>query len=665
MPGGWTGSSLTRPSSVNRHRWNWWVANSPIHLESNRTYAFVLDCMGDCEGGNYVDIGRTGSDEQDPSTLPGWSIGDAMMCKDKHSMGMAGSAWSGNFVLAVDGTFRLNPGEPTPQIRIEGVPVSAGGRRSLDGSEASLTVSDARVREEPGATLSFAVALGSSRTQALTLHYETLDGTATAGEDYVRAAGRLVSAPGETRHTIKVPVLDDAHDEGEETLTVHLYDTEGAPLAGAVATGTIVNSDPIPKAWLAQFGKIVGAQIVDAVHGRLLGNPSTHVTVAAKPLWQPGEDNTMKAPAVPISPTVSRFLWRSDAGSADATRRVSPPASSFHLSTPTSGERILSAWGHVATGGFDVRSDDMRTDGTVTTGLVAMDVETDRWLFGAAASRSSADGSYGVGPAVEHERIIQSTLSILFPYVRFAPNDRTSLWALAGVGTGEQTVETPSGPLGSGIAMRMGALAATGTLLPTAATGAPGVTVRSDLLWVRMESDPVEIPRRLAATSSSYTRLRLVAEAFREFVFGRRGTLTPAFQLGVRHDGGDAGDGSGIEVGAALRYERARIAEVGAALRYERARIALEATVCGLLAHEQRGYEEWGASCAFRIEPEDSGLGLSFTFVPTIGAAPSGRDRLWQLQDAADLADSDEFARAGGLETELAYTMRTTSLHPD
>lgn len=63
-------------------------------------------------------------------------------------------------------------------------------------------------------------------------------------------------------------VLDDAHDDGTETLTLRLSDAAGTPLAGAEGTGTIVNGDPVPRVWLAHVGKTVGAQVADAVSGR-------------------------------------------------------------------------------------------------------------------------------------------------------------------------------------------------------------------------------------------------------------------------------------------------------------------------------------------------------------------------------------------------------------
>ena len=142
-----------------------------------------------------------------------------------------------------------------------------------------VSVADARVREADGATLDFAVTLDTASTATVTVDYATADGTAKAGEDYTATSGTLSFAPGETEKTVSVPVLDDAHDEGEETLALTLSNAAGARVADGAATGTIVNADPMPKAWLARFGRTVGGQVVDALASRLDGGGESYGTV--------------------------------------------------------------------------------------------------------------------------------------------------------------------------------------------------------------------------------------------------------------------------------------------------------------------------------------------------------------------------------------------------
>ena len=106
----------------------------------------------------------------------------------------------------------------------------------------ALSVADARVDEAPGAVLAFAVTLNRAASATVTVDYATADGTATAGADYTATSGTLTFAAGETAKTVDVTVLDDAHDDTEETLTLTLSNASGARIRDGEATGTILNS---------------------------------------------------------------------------------------------------------------------------------------------------------------------------------------------------------------------------------------------------------------------------------------------------------------------------------------------------------------------------------------------------------------------------------------
>ena len=81
----------------------------------------------------------------------------------------------------------------------------------------------------------------------------------------------------------------------------------------------------------------------------------------------------------------------------------------------------------------------------------------------------------------------------------------------------------------------------------------------------------------------------------------------------------------------------------------------MEASARTLIAHEDSGYREWGASGSVRLDPGASGRGLSFTLAPTVGAASSGVERLWSLEDARGLAANEEFEAERRLNAELGY----------
>ena len=82
----------------------------------------------------------------------------------------------------------------------------------------------------------------------------------------------------------------------------------------------------------------------------------------------------------------------------------------------------------------------------------------------------------------------------------------------------------------------------------------------------------------------------------------------------------------------------------------------------GLLAHEESGYEEWGASGTVRIDPGASGRGLSLTLSPSWGASSSGVERLWSRHGTAGLDANDNVDPAGRLDAKLGYGFGVPSL---
>ena len=114
----------------------------------------------------------------------------------------------------------------------------------------------------------------------------------------------------------------------------------------------------------------------------------------------------------------------------------------------------------------------------------------------------------------------------------------------------------------------------------------------------------------------------------------------------MRHDGGDAETGSGLELGG------------GVAFTDPSTGLGLEAKARMLLAHADSDYEEWGASATARLDPGAHGRGLSFSLAPSIGATSSASERLWGAQDARALApDGGAFEAGRGLQAEAGYGM--------
>ena len=302
----------------------------------------------------------------------------------------------------------------------------------------SLAVADAEVEEAEGATLDFVVTLSRAASATVTVDYATSDGSgerpATAGEDYAGTSGTLTFEVGDTSKTVSVPVLDDSHDEGRETMLLTLSNPQGgnAYLKDAVATGTIKNSDQMPRAWAVRFGRTVGAQVIDAVTERVRGGGGNHVTVGGVSLAggaAPEENDAYKPLGLPEWDERMQL----DGEARTMTMRELVEQSAFHLSTGNAGAGAASftAWGRFVASGFRGVEDDLTLDGNVTSGMLGADARWERLLAGVMLSQSSGEGGY---QSPSDTGKVRSSLMGVYPYARLALSERVTLWGVVGAG---------------------------------------------------------------------------------------------------------------------------------------------------------------------------------------------------------------------------------------
>ena len=508
-----------------------------------------------------------------------------------------------------------------------------------------LSVADAEAREAAGAAVEFTVTLSRTAQHAVTVHYATSDGTATAGEDYTATVGTLTFPPGVTTRTVAVSLIDDAIDEGRETFTLTLSNPDGARIGDGEATGTIINSDAMPKAWTARFGRTVAVHVVDAVEARLEAAPAPFVQLGGHRLGG----------AAHVQETVRRLapehsLWEEEAPADPAHQNLTFSdlllGSAFHLVSnedSPSGPR-LSAWGRVANSGFDAREDELSLNGTVTTATLGVDGAWKRWLSGLLMAYSEGDGSF------THDGLpggdVSSSLTSLHPYVAYTLNDRVRLWGLVGYGGGSLHLRLEDGrAMDTDLALTMGALGVRGSLLRPAHPSGLDLALRSDVMWMRMDSARAD---NLAPTQADVSRLRLLLQGSRTLALAG-GSFTPSLEVGLRRDGGDAETGTGVEIGGSLRYSSTW-------------GLSIEASARALLAHESQGYREWGAGGALRFDPGRQGKGLTASIVPTWGTAAGGAESLWGHADAGAMAPAQggpAVDAAGRLQAELGYGLAT------
>ena len=108
----------------------------------------------------------------------------------------------------------------------------------LDIEEASALEGDRGTK-----TLRTRVTLNRSCDQAVTVAYQTVNGTAAAPKDYTAASRALTFQPGETRKTIAVFIKGDRQRERDEAFTVRLASAVDANLGRSVGTATNLNDD--------------------------------------------------------------------------------------------------------------------------------------------------------------------------------------------------------------------------------------------------------------------------------------------------------------------------------------------------------------------------------------------------------------------------------------
>ena len=315
----------------------------------------------------------------------------------------------------------------------------------------------------------------------------------------------------------------------------------------------------------------------------------------------------------------------------------------------------FTAWGSFAADTFEGRSDGVRVEGDVTSGFFGVDVGNARWLAGAAVSLSKGEGSW-TSTASESDAggNLESELTTVYPYGQIMISEAVKVWAMAGSGSGELTMtERPAGQDPSrhvtDLSLVMGALGVTTDVTSPEDSEGLGVKVKSDAFWAHTESGAAQSEHGpLGAAEADVSRLRLRVETSRRFALAA-GTLTPAFELGARYDGGDAETGAGVEAAGNVRYESARL--------------SIEGGLRTLIAHEDADYKEWGASASVQLSPGAGARGLLLKVTPSWGAVGTGTDRLWGLDNAQKLIDENgEFEPGQRLKTEIGYGIGFTTV---
>ena len=148
----------------------------------------------------------------------------------------------------------------------------------------------------------------------------------------------------------------------------------------------------------------------------------------------------------------------------------------------------------------------------------------------------------------------------------------------------------------------------------------------------------------MSATEAAVTRLRTALEGSRDFVLGGRMSRAPSVEVGLRHDGGDAETGAGMDVGAGLI-----VSDTATGL-------AVDVRVRTLLVHQAEGFSERGMAVSFSYNPTPSTpMGFTARVAPSWGGqATSGAQALWGRETMAGMAHGG-LAQGNRLDGEVGY----------
>jgi chitinase len=151
-------------------------------------------------------------------------------------------AVKGDRLSEPDEIFFVNLSNPTNAVIADGQGVG-----TITDNEPHVVISDPTLLEGDSGTvtMTFDVSLRTPYDLPVTIQYATGDGTATAGSDYTADSGTLTFQPGETLHSIAIPVHGDRVIEDDETIPVNLTTLDSyVAIDQSVGIGTIQDNEP-------------------------------------------------------------------------------------------------------------------------------------------------------------------------------------------------------------------------------------------------------------------------------------------------------------------------------------------------------------------------------------------------------------------------------------
>ena len=488
---------------------------------------------------------------------------------------------------------------------------------------------------EDGNPASVTVVLSGDPERTLVIPITARNGDGASDDDYSGVPEQVTFASGQTSRTFTVTATSDVDVDAGETVTLGFGDLPAAVSAGNPANATITLAGEssktryarvirtlLPEAAVAMTDATVGAigdRLDDVVQRSATGGS----------LALAGVD--VLTPVAAHEGSADSIYW----SSRDQVRNFSSAqliqGSSFVMTLedrarmagaagPGPNPGSAAVWGSGDYRNLGGSEDALAWRGNMVSLHLGADlVAVPNLVAGLALSRSVVGFDY---TDRTNPRTVTGTFETdllgVHPYASWTPAVGLGFWATGGLGWGGVGIDDSLDDLRTSTTRLLsGALGGSSRVLSIDDLIPGGATA----LYLKGEGFVTgawaEESGRIVAQDVGVQQIRLSVEGSHE----QRGlwgsVLTPAVELGLRHDSGDAAQGAGVELGGEVRYVQP---ELGLTVE-GRGRV---------LATHRSTTEEWGVGGRIQLEFGSNRQGLSLSLAPSLGVAASGTHALWE-----------------------------------
>ncbi len=384
-------------------------------------------------------------------------------------------------------------------------------------------LTDGVLEVNEGTTSNVRFRLSHSATVPIIFNYVTAALTAQAGVDFTAITnGTVTFNPGQTRKTVQLEVLDNSVDNSGRLLyirtsngstdlaanagfkTVSLHPTTYAPGDTVYSKRTadfpvrIINTDPLPKAYLSGMGREVSRHVVDSMKNRM---------------------QTVK---------------RGD------TTQMSPRGEDA-LPTFTVIRDGMGFWSSASNRHFEVAE----VRGSVDSYTVATDMQHGDWLFGLGVTLSEGEGKY-------ESVTLKSDLTTAHPYVAWMNRDWAA-WATVGQGSGTLDMDdAKTNRTYSDIDLTYSLVAAGVDRAHN--WEAVRINVGANGFWNKTESERTVMPAGYHVGAARADNMSL--SGYMDWTFNPKGMIQPTAGIAMVHDRDDYERSTNLRANAGVRMQR-------------------------------------------------------------------------------------------------------------